>query len=190
MKQFIRIMVFIAVFRIFLVTDQINTTYSNSLDNAQYPIICKSELGPLPKNLSFREEVDVNSDGRIDIIAKNCWGIRALYINCGNGQYYRTIRSNAVIRVKPDKKNGWHSISIIHDNIIIDGQLYKYTHLLLEHEKDGQAFKFDILIEHDGISYKIPFPYCKSLGIFAPRYRFNSEILIVEKNTIQKVKVL
>jgi len=174
----------------FLITSQIDATYSNSLDNAQYPIICESELGPLPKNLSFREEVDVNSDGRIDIIADNSWGVRALYINCGNDQYYCAILCKKVLSMNSDKKNGWHSIYIIHDNIIIDGQLYKYTHLLLEHEKDGKEFNFDILIEHDGISYNIPFPYCKSLGIYAPRYRFDPGVQIAEKNTIQKVKVL
>mgnify|MGYP007126177616 CR=1 FL=1 len=96
MKQSIRIMVFIAVVGILLIS-QIDTTYSNSLNNEQYPIICKSELGPLPKNLSFRREVDVNSDGRIDIIAKYAWGVRALYINCGNGQYYRAILCNHAI---------------------------------------------------------------------------------------------
>jgi hypothetical protein len=190
MKHLKYTMAFIAIIGIILIISQIDIAYSNSLDNAQYPIICESELGPLPKNLSFRREVDINSDGRIDIIANNFWGVRALYINCGNDQYYCAILCEKVLSMNSDKKSGWHSIYIIHDNVIIDGKLYKYTYLPFEYEKDGQAFEFNVLIEHDGISYKIPFSYCKSLEIYAPRYRFSSEIQIVEINTIQKVKVL
>ena len=134
--------------------------------------------------------MDVNSDGRIDIIAKYAWGVRALYVNCGNGHYYRAITCNHAIGVESDKKNGWHSISIIHDNIIIDGQLYKITYLPLEHEKNGHAFEFDILIEHDGISYKIPFNYSQKLGIYAPRYWFDSNIQVREGDYNQKIDTI
>ncbi|NLW46327.1 MAG: hypothetical protein GXY86_03170, partial [Firmicutes bacterium] len=190
MKHSKHITLFIAMVGIFLITSQIDATYSNSLDNAQYPIICESELGPLPKNLSFRREVDINSDGRIDIIADNSWGAWSLYINCGNDEYYRAILSNDALGVKPDKKNGWHSISIVYDSVIIDGQLYKYTHLPLEHEKDGKINEFYVSIEHDGISYKMPFSYSQKLGIHASRYWFDCNIHVREGDYIQKIDTI
>jgi hypothetical protein len=194
MKKILWTTVFVTIFAITLITGQSDRIFGKAQNSQKYPIVCKNELGLAPKNMSV-EKVDVNSDGLIDLIATYPWGGSALYINCGNGQYYRAIRSGDKLSCY-SKDGDWKSIFsyILNDEVfwgVIDNRLYKNKILSFEYEKDGEPLDWEyIIIKHDGISYKPPFTFCKLLGIYAPRYCFDSSVKVVRKSTNQKIKTL
>lgn len=159
-----------------------------------YPVINILDLESAPKNIPV-EEVDVNSDGLIDLIAIYPWGGSALYINGGYGQYYRVIRSNNRIKVQSFDKGGWATLSLnptynVEGNdptTLIDGQLYRFGFLPFTSEDDNEI---DCNIKHNGKNYILPFDECKALGIRAPRYRFDQSVHINEKSGIQEVEMI
>ena len=67
---------------------------------AGYPVLSPADLGPLPKGMTL-EEVKVNPGPAMDRIARDPQGGSALYINCGNMQYYRAVVS-MLTRMLPD----------------------------------------------------------------------------------------
>lgn len=177
----------ISIVAIFATTPEINLASDETRNSQKYPIICKDELGPAPKDVPF-EEVDVNSDGLVDLLVLYRGGRSALYINCGSGQYYRAIRSEGRIKVMTEKRGGWASIGIGGHSGIIDGIIYRCAYIPMELEsQDGLPVKFNLLIEHNGVSYKPPFPFSEKLGIYAPRYRFDQGVQIVEEDIEQEV---
>lgn len=183
-----------------LATIQTKPKSSEIESSTKYPIICPSELGPAPKNVPI-EKIDINSDGLNDLIATYPWGGSALYINWGNGQYYRVIRTAGKIKVAEKKRSNWAPITIYINRVenyenrdwnedcstLIDGQLYRNEYFSLEHEADGNpSVEGESLIVFDGVSYKPPFHYCQNLGIYAPVYHFEyqktSERQITKEN--------
>jgi hypothetical protein len=187
MKIHLRTFGFIVLVSICVIICPLNLVAFGKTQNVQkYPVICKDEIGPAPKNVSV-EKVDVNADGLVDLMARYPSEGSALYINCGNGQYYRAIRSEGKLKLVAEKKGGWASIDICGSGII-DGIVYRYAYIPMKLErKDGLAVKLNLFIEHDGVSYKAPFPFSKKLGIYAPRYRFDSGVQVVENDTEQDV---
>ena len=141
---------------------------------AGYPVLSPADLGPLPKGMTL-EEVKVNPGPAMDRIARYHEGGSALYINCDNTQYYRAVVSKEKLQVRPAKAGGWASLFIEMEgeeweaSAVIDGQLYRLDFL---------PFTFvglpdELLIEHDGTRFSLPFDNCKALGLNAPLYGFD-----------------
>ncbi|MDY6991877.1 MAG: hypothetical protein SVR94_04630 [Pseudomonadota bacterium] len=146
---------------------------------ANYPIHAKTELGLLPKNASLNK-VDVNFDKAIDLIATYSGGGSTLYINCDTGLYYRAVQSVAQIEVRATDKDNWMPLFVTWEDeraTWIDGQLYRPN--LLPFTSKAPV---DFLIEHDDHTYVWPFSDCKTLGLHAPQYRFDSNLQEIRNN--------
>lgn len=135
---------------------------------AGYPLPSGRAKGPAPERVAL-EEVDVNRDGKMDGIFADLEGGGALYLNCGEGLFYRVARSAARLQAQPGRPGAWMPISIAWEEDTatrIDGRIYRLD--LLPFQSAAPA---DFLIEHDGRVYTLPFLQCGALGISAPRYR-------------------
>lgn len=211
MKQFLHTAFFLVLAVILLFLIQPYPALSNSSDHRKYPIICKNELGPPPKGRPAIK-VDVNTDGLTDLIVDYLWG-SALYINCGDGQYYCAIRSAGRIMVKGFNENGWAKLSVYFDSISasyeeewdvdrsiwIDGNIYRVNALPLISDNietyEGGALTThpSRMIEFDGFSYKLSVPYCQGLSIYAPLYRIeyrnNSEEPSISKEEVTDIYI-
>ena len=179
MKKIWWIISLISIVAILIITPEINLASSETRNSQKYPIICKDELGPAPKNVPF-EEVDVNSDGLVDLIVSYPWGGSALYINCGNEKYYRAICGYGKIETEKKKTNNWADIHISGYIGLIDGKTYQRYYLPFELKNSKQIIPNDFYFKHDGYSYKPQFSYSKGLGVYAPRYRFDPDIQVTE----------
>lgn len=171
--------IIITITGILIITLHINLTFGENSNSQQYPIICKNELGPYPKNVSVKK-VDVNSDGLIDLIAEFSWGGSALYINCGHEKYYRAILGYGKMETEKAKTNNW--VDIYNSGYIglVDGEIYQRYFLPFNFKNSEQIIPEDFNFKHDGYSYKPQFSYSKGLRVYAPRYRFDPKIQVME----------
>ena len=140
---------------------------------AGYEVKQASRLVALPKD-GMQETVSVNADSAADVIVRYADGGSALYINCGDGRYYRAVRSAQSLQVETTKRGGWAELRIGWEGeraTMINEELYRPDFLPFASEAPT-----DLLIGFEGGAYGLPFRRCAALDVKAPLYSFQRKL--------------
>jgi len=151
---------------------------------AGYSVRQGSQLVPLPKD-GKHETVSINADSAADVIVRYADGGSALYINCGDGRYYRAVRSAQPLQVETTKRGGWAELRIGWEGeraTMINDELYRPDFLPFASEAPT-----DLLIGFEGGVYSLPFRRCAALDVKAPLYSFERKL---EPNRAEQATML